>query len=157
MGSKIEDEQTLESKLNSQIKELMSRLEELDEELEAERLGRARADKARGNLRRELDELNEKLEEAGSNTAAQIALNSRREEELAKLKSELDASNITHESTLATLRQKHNTTIAEMGDQIDQLNKQKAKVEKERNSIAAEMDEANQVLQTDQSEKAVLE
>merc|ERR1739846_253360 len=51
------------------------------------------------------------------------------EEELAKLKSELDASNITHESTLATLRQKHNTTIAEMGDQIDQLNKQKAKVE----------------------------
>ena len=46
--------------------------------------------------------------------------------ELAKLKAELDGSNITHESTLATLRQKHNTTIAEMGDQIDQLNKQKA-------------------------------
>merc|ERR1712083_1157667 len=119
--------------LNTQIKELQARLEELDEELEAERQSRARADKGRGTLRRELDELNEKLEEAGSNTAAQIALNSRREEELAKLKSELDASNITHESTLATLRQKHNTTIAEMGDQIDQLNKQKAKVEKERN------------------------
>ena len=127
LTSKIEDEQTLGNKLNQQIKELMSRLEELDEELEAERLGRARADKVRGNLRRELDELSEKLEEAGSNTAAQIALNSRREEELAKLKAELDGSNITHESTLATLRQKHNTTIAEMGDQIDQLNKQKAK------------------------------
>merc|ERR1712020_748767 len=117
---------------------------ELDEELEAERLGRARADKVRGNLRREMGELNEKLEEAGSNTAAQIALNTRREEELAKLKSELDGSNISHESTLATLRQKHNTTIAEMGDQIDQLNKQKAKVEKERNAIAAEMEEASQ-------------
>jgi myosin heavy chain 6/7 len=127
LTSKIEDEQTLGNKLNQQIKELMSRLEELDEELEAERLGRARADKVRGNLRRDLDELNERLEEAGSNTAAQIALNTRREEELAKLKSELDGSNISHESTLATLRQKHNTTIADMGDQIDQLNKHKAK------------------------------
>ena len=75
----------------------------------------------------DLDELTEKLEEAGSNTAAQIALNSRREEELAKLKAELDESNITHESTLATLMQKHNTAIADMGEQIDQLNKLKAK------------------------------
>merc|ERR1712051_318495 len=157
LTSKIEDEQTLGNKLNQQIKELMSRLEELDEELEAERLGRARADKVRGNLRRELDELSEKLEEAGSNTAAQIALNSRREEELAKLKAELDGSNITHESALATLRQKHNTTIAEMGDQIDQLNKQKAKVEKERNAIAGEMEETSRVLQSDQAEKTVLE
>merc|ERR1712115_516782 len=129
LSGKIEDEQTLGSKLNQQIKELMSRLEELDEELEAERLGRARADKARGNLRRELDELNEKLEEAGSNTAAQIALNSRREEELARLKMEMDENNITHESTLAMLRQKHNGSISAMGEQIDTLNKLKAKAE----------------------------
>merc|ERR1712079_80567 len=140
LSGKIEDEQTLGSKLNQQIKELMSRLEELDEELEAERLGRARADKARGNLRRELDELNEKLEEAGSNTAAQIALNSRREEELAKLKAELDNSN-----------------IAEMGDQIDSLNEQKAKVEKERNAVSQELEEATHVLQGDQAEKSTLE
>ena len=66
---------------------------QLDEELEAERQSRARADKGRGTLRRELDDLNEKLEETGSNTAAQIALNTRREEELAKLKMELDESN----------------------------------------------------------------
>ena len=44
-----------------------------------------------------------------------------------KLKQELDEANINHESTLATLRQKHNAAIAEMGEQIDVLNKQKAK------------------------------
>ena len=77
LSGKIEDEQTLGGKLNTQIKELNARLEELDEELEAERQARARADKGRGQLRRELDELNEKLEETGSNTAAQIALNTR--------------------------------------------------------------------------------
>merc|ERR1719494_1294543 len=142
LNGKIEDEHTLAGKLQTQIKELQARLEELDEELEAERQSRARADKGRGTLRRELDELNEKLEETGSNTAAQIALNTRREEELAKLKMELDESNITHESTLAMLRQKHNGSIAEMGEQIDTLNKAKAKTEKERNGVALELEEA---------------
>merc|ERR1719495_204782 len=154
---KIEDEGTLGGKLNTQIKELQSRLEELDEELEAERQARARANKGRGTLRRELDELNEKLEETGSNTAAQIALNTRREEELGKLKMELDECNISHESTLAMLRQKHNSSIAEMGDQIDQLNKQKAKIEKERNGVQLELDEAAATLASDQGTKVNLE
>merc|ERR1719436_407294 len=135
----------------------MTRIEELDEELEAERASRARADKGRGQLRRELDELHEKLEETGSNTAAQIALNTRREEELAKLKMELDESNITHESTLAMLRQKHNGSIAEMGEQIDTLNKAKAKTEKDRNGVALELEEAQQQLGNDQNEKMALE
>ena len=157
LGGKVDDEATLGGKLNTQIKELHSRLEELDEELEAERLARARADKGRGALRRELDELNEKLEETGSNTAAQIALNTRREEELAKLKMELDECNITHESTLAILRQKHNTTISELGDQIDGLNKAKAKVEKERNAVALELEETQQQMNNDMNEKLNLE
>merc|ERR1719193_2275010 len=150
---KIEDEQTLGGKLNTQIKELQARLEEL----EAERQARARADKGRGTLRRELDELNEKLEETGSNTAAQIALNTRREEELAKLKMELDEANITHESTLAMLRQKHNASISEMGEQIDQLNKMKAKVEKERNAVALELEETQNQYTQDQNERSSLE
>merc|ERR1711970_691302 len=157
LNGKIEDEQTLGGKLNTQIKELHVRLEELDEELEAERQARARADKGRGTLRRELDELNEKLEETGSNTAAQIALNTRREEELAKLKMELDESNITHESTLAMLRQKHNAAISEMGEQIDQLNKLKAKSEKERNAVAMELEEVQNQMANEQNERASLE
>merc|ERR1712168_1060218 len=157
LNGKIEDEQTLAGKLTTQIKELQARLEELDEELEAERQARARADKGRGTLRRELDELNEKLEETGSNTAAQIALNTRREEELAKLKMELDESNITHESTLAMLRQKHNASISELGEQIDTLNKLKAKSEKERNAVAMELEEVQNQMANEQNERAALE
>merc|ERR1711963_820174 len=157
LNGKVEDEQTLGGKLNTQVKELMTRIEELDEELEAERASRARADKGRGQLRRELDELNEKLEETGSNTAAQIALNTRREEELAKLKMELDENNITHESTLAMLRQKHNAAISAIGEQIDTLNKLKAKAEKERNAIALELEEVQNQYQNDQNERQGLE
>ena len=35
--------------------------------------------------------------------------------------------NIQHESSLASLRRRHNDAIAEMSEQIDQLNKMKAK------------------------------
>uniref|UniRef100_A0A0K2T980 Myosin heavy chain 1 [Tribolium castaneum] n=1 Tax=Lepeophtheirus salmonis TaxID=72036 RepID=A0A0K2T980_LEPSM len=157
LNGKIEDEQTLGSKINLQIKELNIRLEELDEDLEAERLARARADKAKCNLKRELEELHEKLEETGSNTTAQIALNTRREEELSKLKSELEESNISHESTLAVLRQKHNSSITDMADNMDQLNKQKAMVEKERNNIMQELESITLQLQAEQSEKTSLE
>merc|ERR1712088_1122912 len=111
MSAKIEDEQTLGGKYGKQIKELQSRLEELDEELCIERQNRAKA---------------------GNNTSTQIELNKKREAELAKLKAELEESNIAHEGTLAALRQKHNNNMAEMGEQIDGLNKMKAKSEKDK-------------------------
>ena len=72
LNGKIEDEQTLAGKLQTQTKELQARLDELDEDLVGERGARARADIGRGQLRIEIDELNEKLEETGSNAAAQI-------------------------------------------------------------------------------------
>ena len=157
LNGRVEDEQTLGGKLNTQIKELQAWLEELDEKLEAERQSRARADQGRGTLRRELDELNGKLAKTGSNTTAQIAPNTRREEKLAKLKMELVESNFTHESTLAMLKQKHNGSIAEMGEQIDSLHKAKAKTEKERNDVALELKEIQQQLDNDQNEKMALE
>jgi hypothetical protein len=57
----------------------------------------------------------------------QIELNRKRETELAKLKEELDNSSLQHETALATMRQKHNAVIADLAEQIDSLNKAKAK------------------------------
>ena len=102
-------------------------MEELDEELELERLSRAKAEKSRQLLNRELEDIAAKLEESGNTTATQIELNRKREAELGKLKEELESRALQHESTLASLRQKHNGVIADLGEQIDQLNKAKAK------------------------------
>lgn len=46
---------------------------------------------------------------------------------MSKLRRDLEEANIQHESTLANLRKKHNDAVAEMGEQIDQLNKLKTK------------------------------
>merc|ERR1712083_1293791 len=142
LAAKIEDEQTLGSKYHKQVKELQSRLEELDEELTIERQNRAKAEKNRSTLARDIGDLAEKLEDAGNNTATQIELNKKREIELAKLKAELDESNIAHEGTLAALRQKHNNNMAEMGEQIDGLNKMKAKAEKDKSNMERDLQEA---------------
>ena len=142
MNAKIEDEQTLGNKYSKQIKELQSRLEELDEELCIERQARAKAEKNRSTLSRDIKDLADKLEDAGNNTATQIELNKKRETELAKLKTELEEINISHEGTLAALRQKHNNNMAEMGEQIDSLNKMKAKAEKDKANMERDLQEA---------------
>merc|ERR1719394_1760243 len=65
--------------LQRQVKELQSRIEELDEELHIERQNRAKAEKNRTTLSRDIQDLGGRLEEAGSNTSTQIELNKKRE------------------------------------------------------------------------------
>merc|ERR1711936_331440 len=142
VSSKIDDEACLGSKYAKQVKELQGRLEELDEELTIERANRAKAEKNRATLSRDIGDLAEKLEDAGNNTATQIELNKKREAELGKLKGDLDESNIAHEGTLAALRQKHNNNMNEMGEQIDGLNKMKAKAEKDKSGMERDLQEA---------------
>ena len=157
MASKIEDEQTLGGKFLKQIKELQNRLEELDEELAIERQNRGKAEKTRSMLSRDIEDIGQKLEDAGNNTATQIELNKKREAELGKLKNELDEANIHHEGTLAALRQKHNSNMAELGEQIDGLNKMKAKTEKDKSGMERELQEAKVTLDEAMRDRANLE
>merc|ERR1719312_47214 len=153
-AAKIEDEQTLGGKYFKQIKELQARIEELDEELSIERQNRNKAEKNRATLSRDIEDLGEKLEDAGNNTSTQIELNKKREAELAKLKAELEESNIGHEGTLAALRQKHNNNMSEMGEQIDSLNKMKAKAEKDKAGMERDLQEARATLDEAMRERA---
>lgn len=125
--SKIEEEQLQVSKVQRQIKEQQGRIDELDQELEFERQSRAKAEKSKTSLAKDLSELGDRLEEAGGATAAQIELNKKREAELAKLRRDLEETNIQHESALSLLRRKHNDAISDLSEQIDYLNKMKAR------------------------------
>ncbi len=59
-----------------------ARVEEMEEELEAERQGRAKAERQRQDLAHEYDELTERLDESCVATAAQMELNKKREAEI---------------------------------------------------------------------------
>merc|ERR1711983_187099 len=106
LTNKLDDEQSLVSKVQKAIKEISSRVEELEEELEAERQARAKAERQRSDLARELESLGERLNEAGGATNAQMEL-----------------------------KKKHQDAVAEMSEQIDQLSKMKAKIEKDKSNL----------------------
>merc|ERR1719376_505290 len=108
-------------------------------------------------MNREIEEIGERLDEAGGSTAAQVELNKKRENELAKLKRDLEEANMQHESVLMSLRQKHNQAVTEMSEQIDHLNKMKARAEKDKETMKRESDDARSALDTLAREKVAAE
>ncbi|NWT87854.1 MYH7 protein, partial [Lanius ludovicianus] len=141
LNSRIEDGQVMEAQLQKKIKEVQARVEELEEELEAERTGRAKVEKQRSELSRELEELSERLEEAGGTTAMQLELNKKREAEFLKLRRDLEEATLHHEALAAALRKKHADSVAELGEQIDSLQRVKQKLEKEKSEMKMEIDD----------------
>ena len=147
LSAKIEDEASLGSKYAKQIKELQARMEEIDDELQIERGNRAKAEKNRSLLKKDIEDVSARLDEAGSNTATQVELNKKREAELARIRGELEQLNIAHESTLAALRMKHNNSMSELGEQIDNLNGSKMKGEKDKNNLERDLADARSSLE----------
>merc|ERR1712235_15710 len=157
LSAKIDDEATLAAKYAKQAKELMARIEELDEELNVERGNRAKAEKSRTMLKKDIEDIFSRLEEAGSNTATQVELNKKREEELARLKGELEELNIAQEGTLAALSMKHNNTMSDLGEQIDSLNASKVKSEKDKSGLELDLRDARLDLEDAVKGKAELD
>merc|ERR1719192_1612763 len=144
-------------RVQKQIKELQARVEEMEEELEAERQGRAKAERQRQDLASEYDELTERLEESGIATSAQIELNKKREAEIVKMRKDVEENNIHHETTMLSLRKKHQDAVAEMSEQIDQLGKIKTKIEKDKMTVRLQLDDTKAATDHIYHEKAVAE
>ncbi|KAL8177197.1 UNVERIFIED_CONTAM: Myosin-7 [Gekko kuhli] len=157
LNARIEDEQALGIQLQKKLKELQARIEELEEELEAERTARAKVEKQRSDLSRELEEISERLEEAGGATSVQIEMNKKREAEFQKMRRDLEEATLQHEATAATLRKKHADSVAELGEQIDNLQRVKQKLEKEKSELKLELDDVTSNMEQLMKAKANLE
>ncbi|XP_053558301.1 myosin-7 [Bombina bombina] len=157
LNAKIEDEQNICAQLQKKMKELQARIEELEEELEAERTARAKVEKLRSDLSRELEEISERLEEAGGATSVQLDLNKKREAEFLKLRRDLEESTLHSEATAAALRKKHADTVAELSEQIDNLQRVKQKLEKEKSEFKLELDDVASNMEQVVKSKANLE
>merc|ERR1712021_30595 len=111
----------------------------MGEELEAERQARAKAERQRSDLAREMEGLGDRYTEATGATAAQVELNKKRESKIAKLRKDLEEANIQNESVMANLKRKQADSIGELQDQIDALQKVKAKIDKDKVVIMGEI------------------
>merc|ERR1711881_465618 len=142
LAAKLDDEQNLVAKAQKGIKEVQGRVEAMEEELEAERQARAKAERQRSDLAREIDQLGERLDEASGATTAQVELNKKRDSEVNKLRKDVEEANIQQESVLANLKRKQGDATAEMTEQIDALGKMKSKIEKDKVLIMNEIADA---------------
>merc|ERR1712123_446148 len=140
-NAKLDDEQALVSKVQKGIKELQGRVEQMEEELEAERQARAKAERQRSDLAREFESLGERLNEASGATAAQIELNKKRDSEVTKLRKDAEEAAIQRDATVIGMKKKQQDSVAEMSEQIDQLSKMKAKVDQDKSKIIVEVSE----------------
>merc|ERR1719205_216525 len=165
LSAKLDDEQNLVAKAQKGIKEIQGRVEAMEEELEAERQARAKAERQRSDLAREIDQLGERLDEASGATTAQVELNKKRDAEVNKLRKDVEEANIQQESILGNLKRKQGDAIAEMSEQIDALGKMKSKIEKDKGQIMNEIADAraatDEVMRaqasSDKSNKTMLE
>merc|ERR1711915_639195 len=165
LSAKLEEGQSQVAKAQKNIKELQGRVESVEEELEAERQSRAKAERQRSDLSREIDQLSERLDEAGGATVAQIELNKKRESEIEKLRKDVEETNISNDSTLSNLKKKQGDAVGEMTEQIDTLHKMKTKIDKDKVAIMAEISDAraatDEVMRcqasADKANKAMLE
>ncbi|CAF0824471.1 unnamed protein product [Rotaria sordida] len=157
VNSRLETEQGQATSLGKKIKELQGRVEEVEEELDNERQARAKTEKQRADLAREIDEMRERLDDAGGATSSQVEMNKKRESELAKLRRDLEEANLQHEATAAQLRKKHQDAVTEMGEQIDQLQKIKNKLEKDKVTVKSELDDLRSQIDHIQKGKAAAE
>merc|ERR1719270_1994815 len=142
LSGKLDDEQSLVTKATKAIKEHQGRVEELEEELDAERQARAKAEKQRADLAKEMERIGDRLADAGGASAAQVELNKKREHEVGKLRKDLEEAHIANESVLMNLKKKHQDAIQEMSEQIDCLSKAKSKIDKEKVKVSAEAADA---------------
>merc|ERR1711988_1273043 len=154
LSAKLDDEQSLVAKAQKNIKEL-----------QAERQARSKAERQRSDLAREIEQLGDRYDQASGATVAQVELNKKRECEIVKLRKDVEEANIASESVLSNLKRKQGDSVLEMQEQIDALAKMKAKIDKDKQTIMAEIADARAATEevvrsqasADKSNKALVE
>ncbi|KAL7669321.1 hypothetical protein ACOME3_009983 [Neoechinorhynchus agilis] len=152
LQNKLEDEEKAASSANRKVKELQAIIAELEEEVEVERSGRSKAERQRADLIQEMDDMADRLDAAGSTSVAQTEITKKREAELAKLRRDLDEATAQHEATVNQLKKKHQDAVNEMGDQTEQLQRLRSKLEKDKQQLFSENEQFR--MQLDHSLKA---
>uniref|UniRef100_A0A8C9N4R3 Myosin-7B n=1 Tax=Serinus canaria TaxID=9135 RepID=A0A8C9N4R3_SERCA len=157
MQNKIVEQRNSGTHLQKKIRELQARAAELEEETMSEKTTRTKAEKHCAELARELEETRGSLEEAGGATTAQTELSKKREAEFQKMRRDLEEATLQHEATAAALRKKHADSTAELGEQIDNLQRVKQKLEKEKSELKMEIDDLASRTEAVTKSKAILE
>lgn len=110
---------------------LHQKVNELKEDLSAEREIRSKNEQDLKILKTDIAEMDVQLEEANSIKDREAESSKRLRQEIADLKQKIDSQNTDTEESIALTRRKHQETINELTAHMETINKNKLKFEKE--------------------------
>nr|XP_020641586.1 myosin heavy chain, skeletal muscle-like [Pogona vitticeps] len=158
LTERAEDEEEMNAELTAKKRKLEDECSELKKDIDDLELTLAKVEKEKHATENKVkNEISERLEEAGGATAAQIEMNKKREAEFQKMRRDLEEATLQHEATAAALRKKHADSVAELGEQIDNLQRVKQKLEKEKSELKMEIDDLASNMESVSKSKANLE
>ena len=121
------------------IRELQSKVESYELELDGEKQGKLAAELKRSDLAKIMEKLTDNLEECNLTTKTQAEINAKMEAKAHEMRRDAEEQNISQEATLLKLRKKHQEGSVEMEAQIEALRKMKAKTERDIYSVTVEL------------------
>jgi len=89
----------------------------------------------------EIIEIKERMEIAEASSLAQAEQLKRKESEIVRLKRQIDELQKEQAQVIGDMRKKHQETLDDFGEQLEQMQKAKTKVDREKTKVQQEMDE----------------
>ena len=123
MCVRVEEDITIKATLQKALREVESQKQEIQEDLDAEREARNRAEKHKRDLGEELEALKSELEDNLDMTAAMQDLRNKRELEVIQLKKMLEDDAKLHDNQLQDVRHKHSQQLEQVNEQLEQVKK----------------------------------
>ncbi|XP_003377654.1 putative myosin head [Trichinella spiralis] len=137
--AKVDEENASKQNFAKRLREYESQVNELQEDLESEKVLRVKAEKQKRDLAGELESLKAELEETHDHSTIQQELRTKREEEVAHLKKMLEEEATLREQLLQENKQKYMMQIEAISDTVEQLRKGKQQAEKTKSVLESEV------------------
>jgi len=126
---------------SASMRRMEERIRIIQEDLESEQSLRRRIEKEKQGLQVQIITLSERLTEAEGGAENQLDINRKREAEMAKLRKLLEDVHMESETTIHTLKKKHQEAMMELQEQIESVSRTKETIVKQKSKMQTEISE----------------
>uniref|UniRef100_A0A914YEA6 Myosin heavy chain n=1 Tax=Panagrolaimus superbus TaxID=310955 RepID=A0A914YEA6_9BILA len=148
-----EDAATI-ARLNKEISELKFRISELTDDLESEKEARLKAEKLRRELQDELEQVRTEVMQAADRTQLAVDLQKEKDNKLVMISNQVEEQKVHFENRMEDLRSKMQRQLEESREEVDQIKRQKAQVDRNFEQLKSQKEELARELLSMQSAKA---
>ncbi|XP_014740507.1 PREDICTED: myosin-7-like [Sturnus vulgaris] len=156
LTERAEEEEEMNAELTAKKRKLEDECSELKKDIDDLELTLAKVEKEKHATENKVKNLTEEMA-ALDETIAKLTKEKKALQEAHKMRRDLEEATLQHEATAAALRKKHADSTAELGEQIDNLQRVKQKLEKEKSEMKMEIDDLASNMESVSKAKANLE